>query len=452
MQKAASYLLERSWAAEGPDERRRDHHVALDTVERWLFDKGGHGGDSHGTFEAQDGATATWSREAASDGESTWRLLALKEVHASGRRVDTLVSVTGTAERLAAYITLEVGVDSPGVREADADVRCPRIVRDLANLWDWHRGPTRIQGLSLRRGFDAGHALAEVLLDPQRALPVVVVSEHWQEPARPALDERLSHELFALALVVRVDRDASWGLTDALGPSFGCYDGAVRLFWPGFDLGASRFSHPLWVRDRIVGPGEPAAEVNRFLGSLRSILMRASALSVARPHEIDRIRDAEARAKISARTPGDAESAEWVAIVEAENAYLVKAKGEALTQAMQLSARLAAAERDLGSARQELDAAKVRLRELGDPLGGPAEDEGQDGPVDDEVRYYKKHFDTPKYDVMKPVADCGHNAWQSAHKAEKAKKGIARLEGRGNWRTLQHCSKCDGGGMWRVRW
>ena len=54
---------------------------------------------------------------------------------------------------------------------------------------------------------------------------------------------------------------------------------------------------------------------------------------------------------------------------------------------------------------------------------------------------------------MVRVQDCGCDNWQSAHAADKARKGIARLENdRIDWKTMQHCASCTGGGMWKVRW
>jgi hypothetical protein len=73
-------------------------------------------------------------------------------------------------------------------------------------------------------------------------------------------------------------------------------------------------------------------------------------------------------------------------------------------------------------------------------------------PKSGEVRFYKKQYSAPTHDILIQVPDCGHNSWQAAAKAEKAKKGVAKLEGASEWRTLQHCSNCTGGGMWRVRW
>jgi hypothetical protein len=74
-------------------------------------------------------------------------------------------------------------------------------------------------------------------------------------------------------------------------------------------------------------------------------------------------------------------------------------------------------------------------------------------PVRGEVRFYKKRYSTPSYDVVIRVPDCGCNRWSGGHGGHKAREGIVRLEGnRTNWQTVQHCPSCTGGGMWRVKW
>lgn len=83
----------------------------------------------------------------------------------------------------------------------------------------------------------------------------------------------------------------------------------------------------------------------------------------------------------------------------------------------------------------------------------PTPDQENPDPEPGEIRFYKKIHSTPAYDVMRRVADCGCNAWQGAQSADKARKGISRLEnGRTNWKNMQHCGSCTGGGVWRVKW
>ena len=87
-------------------------------------------------------------------------------------------------------------------------------------------------------------------------------------------------------------------------------------------------------------------------------------------------------------------------------------------------------------------------------IDADSEEDGQasEAPVAGEVRFYKKTHSKPSYDVLVKISDCGHNSWQSANKADKAKKGIERLEGSSDWKSLYHCGSCQGGGVWKVVW
>ena len=74
-------------------------------------------------------------------------------------------------------------------------------------------------------------------------------------------------------------------------------------------------------------------------------------------------------------------------------------------------------------------------------------------PKKGELRFYKKVSSGGGRDKVVQVQGCRHRSWQPAKKADQAKKGIAHLEGgRSDWKTLQHCGSCEGGGMWRVQW
>ncbi len=117
---------------------------------------------------------------------------------------------------------------------------------------------------------------------------------------------------------------------------------------------------------------------------------------------------------------------------------------------------LAAQVVDIGSERDALQkrAAKAEGRLQAVDVGGEiAPDAADSSPVRGEVRYYKKHFSHGGHDSMLPWHDCGCDKWESATKADKAKKGIAKAEGgRTDWRLLQHCASCTGGGVWKVKW
>jgi hypothetical protein len=108
-----------------------------------------------------------------------------------------------------------------------------------------------------------------------------------------------------------------------------------------------------------------------------------------------------------------------------------------------------------------LQNAEVQLQYRGPPAGvqeippnaEPGGEQEVAEPQPEELRFYKKVHSAPTHDLMGRVGDCGHTSWQNAHGADKARKGIAKLEGgRTDWKKIQHCGSCTGGGVWRVRW
>jgi hypothetical protein len=181
--------------------------------------------------------------------------------------------------------------------------------------------------------------------------------------------------------------------------------------------------------------------------------MQASARSVLRPREIDEIQGAAKKRNLDNLMQQAESSADYhaLALAYAEENDALRAKVDHLL-------------RQIGELTSELDDTRLRLDNTEliasyqsqpephiAPLG-PLDSEIDKGPQENEVRFYKKKHSKENYDVMVRVADCKDNRWQNAAKAEKAKKGVERLEGRNDWKVIQHCGRCTGGGVWRVKW
>ncbi|MGD9752143.1 MAG: hypothetical protein AB7W59_14220 [Acidimicrobiia bacterium] len=169
---------------------------------------------------------------------------------------------------------------------------------------------------------------------------------------------------------------------------------------------------------------------------------------------IDQIRAGAARAKSRGLLESAASIDEWKAIAEdyANENDALRAERDSLDgEVSRLSELVRLAESDKA-------ALSYQLRSLGQVSGSDTDEIEPDfseefpAPTPGETRYYKKQYATPSHDILIQVGDCGHNSWQNAPKAEKARKGIERLEKSSEWRTIQHCGSCTGGGMWRVRW
>lgn len=118
---------------------------------------------------------------------------------------------------------------------------------------------------------DVAAFVARDLLDPARVLPLVAVSPD-AETGEPIPDPQdLARALRGLArVVVFADSDAAYALTHAVGDKLlSCYNGAARLYWPGFSRDDEPFLHPLFLDGTLWrlehGGGGVAAELLRML-------------------------------------------------------------------------------------------------------------------------------------------------------------------------------------------
>lgn len=142
----------------------------------------------------------------------------------------------------------------------------------------------------------------EWLTDSRRALPVIVVTKH-PSTGRPLVNPKvLAKEMAGVAhVVVLATHLASLALSDRAGAQRSVRQGAVRLYWPKFDVEADPRDHKLWIASRLMTDGSALVdELRRLLGSV-------SAASVPENAVIDRIRLARRR-QVAAST----ELPEWV--------------------------------------------------------------------------------------------------------------------------------------------
>jgi hypothetical protein len=178
--------------------------------------------------------------------------------------------------------------------------------------------------------------------------------------------------------------------------------------------------------------------------------MRAADLGVVRPRQIDEIRAAAARRVFEEMKAKATTAQDYMGLA---NVYA--------EQNDRLTKQIAALEDERDAMLLRLQNAEAQLRyrapvseEIApEPSDDRAQVEASPPPESGKELYYKKVHAAPMYDIMIRVGECGHNNWENAHSADKARKGIAKLEGgRSDWKRLQHCAICTGGGVWRVKW
>ena len=457
MQKVAGYLLEWRDGLETIEARTTAHEQCLNVVRQWLDkDKRANSENAQaGSYQAEDGLQGKFQWESAQDGDRSWNLLRLDETASDGTRHIAAVSITRTEAGVAVYVTIEAGLSFSTIKPIRLDPRCPRVVRSLLALpAPWFHGPSRLCLLQRAVGVAEGERLARLIADQKRTVPIVVISENDGSLALPAIDTKLAYDLVGLANTYAIDAEAAWELTGLLGKKYSCFFGAIRVYWPRFSTQDDPFSHPLWTASRLSAFSESlAATEELYRRQLRLLLMQASALSVLRPRAIDNIQTAARTRYLATLMERAKSSADFEQLAHAyakDNDELRLERDGLKTRNQELVEELDATRTRLGNA--ELMALYREQPEKQIAPLTPDDPEADKGPEPGEVRFYKKTHSTQKYDVMQLVADCGCNCWQSANKADKAKKGIEKFEGRKDWKSIQHCGSCTGGGMWRVRW
>ncbi len=131
------------------------------------------------------------------------------------------------------------------------DIRRPRIVRAIISKYRCRSGGCDLSLLPQRVGVATLDVLLLALGSNERRLPIVLfsVDSYSEKPLADPVDTQ--DKLVGLAHVFVLDKWASFKLTDALGKSHSCFNGAIRIYWPGFDPSGDASENPILFPDRI---------------------------------------------------------------------------------------------------------------------------------------------------------------------------------------------------------
>ncbi|PWT98975.1 MAG: hypothetical protein C5B51_28105 [Terriglobia bacterium] len=159
---------------------------------------------------------------------------------------DVVVAIT-MGEKI--QFGMQVGVSSTSyiVRPAQISLGRPRLVSDLFSNHSCWAGdqPLLMKKLEISAQ-DVADFVEGELLDQKRRIPIVVVS-HDQFTDRPVIDaDRLHKALLGFAQVAVFDKWAAFQLTDTLGRALSCFNGCVRIYWPGLKRDSNPLHHWLY--------------------------------------------------------------------------------------------------------------------------------------------------------------------------------------------------------------
>lgn len=205
------------------------------------------------TAHPLDGHAIQSSLEAVPDG--ALYSLELKHPHdaddAAKWITDCSVARLGSAVECA--IAVRLSSDAQVIRPLEFVVGYPGIVRELFRRFDLtvNGWPASEQPET----FAASNVTSLVhdnLLNSARTIPTVVISiDPWSE--KPLFDPRVvQRQTLGLANVVLLESKwAGFKLTELLAKERSCYNGAVRLYWPGFTTESDPFDHGLYLPGRL---------------------------------------------------------------------------------------------------------------------------------------------------------------------------------------------------------
>lgn len=432
------------------EERQKCWSTLLEVANQWLAKKGVTDTTSEaGKFTSEtSGTQGDFTRSSMSNSVGALFEVALIEPTKDGNTFITNVVVTDSERIVSVFLTLSATISGKSIAPIAVYPRCPVLVREILTLRDdWLFGGSEVP--SPRPIYIAGEKaalkLAGYLMNENRTLPVTVVSELDGEPVWDDLPEKLAIDLAGLSPVIRIDGEASWVLNDRIGKSRSCYLGATRIYWP---LGRvtnnpSDLRSKVWTAERLLSNDSDGKGLSRFTTALRRQVMSVAALAVDVPASVRKIKTEQSRARLfelQQQANANTQELELARLFIEENEslkdQLEKAKAETARQA----------------SRAEVAEYALEVLKTGGSDEEPDEENDDATPKTGEVRYYKKTHSKPSYDVLVRISDCGHNSWQSANKADKAKKGVEKLESGSDWKNMFHCGSCQNGGVWKVIW
>lgn len=171
-------------------------------------------------------------------------------------------------------------------------VGSPRVVRDILAETATYFGDSKIGAAPHDLQKADLRDFVELLASRSRKLPIVLMAPNARNKPNAVDADDLARKLAGVARVVRISNsDTAWSFAENIGRHLACFNGAVRVYWPGFTPESNPFAHPLFVRQ--VMEKEKGFRVSR---KIQSMIFAVTAFRFVPDQRItDLVRDCENR-------------------------------------------------------------------------------------------------------------------------------------------------------------
>jgi hypothetical protein len=154
-------------------------------------------------------------------------------------------------EHLIWIDSVEFKIAPPGIQ-----LGSPSIIRQLCSEYSAHIDEMRVQAAPHRLTAHGVDKFLELLQSSKRWLPIVFLAPYGNGDANLINEETLAQFLAAIGIVVHTANvDVTWKISDRIGRTLSCFDGGVRIYWPGFSQSDDPRRHPLYLGSRIENAG-----------------------------------------------------------------------------------------------------------------------------------------------------------------------------------------------------
>lgn len=225
------------------------------------------------------------------DGRDIWSLrVEDPDKGIAGRTWTSEITISSEVGMTEPKFTLRllVGTSEPFL---EIEPHVPGVVRQIVNSPGLWAGGYRLTDRPLViRSERAVELLIDALLDPARRLPIIALSVPANSPTAldPLLDAKvLAEACTGLAVVVVVTSESSWALTERFGKQLSVYEGAARVYLPGFTEDSNPFGgHELLLPQSFSSLSAATAAMTRLRwiaahGSVRRLQLGRDVLAFA---------------------------------------------------------------------------------------------------------------------------------------------------------------------------
>ncbi len=287
------------------------------------------------------------------------------------QRVWTTEAIVGRKPGHRALFSLRLLVSSPE-QELRMEPAVPGLVQQVASQCGLYRGTDQLDAEPwLVESDDDAEQLIDLLVDPAREMPVFVltVPEYSTDPLAPLLESGpLARATLGLAKVIILPARFTWALTERFGKRLSVYDGAVRVYLPGFTEDANPYGgHELVLADRL----STTENASRVSARLRQLAATESLRRFRLGHDVLSYAAVRAQSLDLERTRLEREGAsdtEQLSAAQAQTATLKEDLTKALEEQQWLLEEHKLAEDRAQTAEAQLTAASYRIQQLLDQI------------------------------------------------------------------------------------